>query len=581
MQEDIALSASPRTEQRGISFGLIFFSSNEAPFGNDKYQLVIESSRYADAHGFSSVWIPERHFTKDGWLYPNPVVLQAALARETKQIALRAGSVVLPLHNPIRVAEEWAMVDNLSNGRVGLSFASGWHPNDFALFPEHYSNRNEVMYRGIETVQKLWRGESIQVQGGDGKQVEIRTYPTPIQSELPIWITAAGNPKTFMGAGEIGANLLTHMYNQSIDELADKIRLYREARAKHGYDPNTGQVSVMMHTFIGETLERVQEQISTPFSNYLKSASYLVNAIAQSRGQQIDLATLSEQDVNEYLAFVLERLISNQRVLFGTPESCYEQVMQMQAAGVTEIACQMDFGVDIDLVMQSMPFLNALKDRCNPQQLAALSVASSTPEVLNELQIIQRRCTQEVDTSDFYAMLSARGVQFGNSFQGIQQLWRGKHEALGRVHLPDTLKAESEHYQMHPALLDACFQVLLAALPADITSQENNALYLPTSLHNFTVHTRPGQHVWCRSVIQHSSIDQNPEYIEGDVFLLDDEGKVLVEATGLRLQRAELTGQSAYSPSTKNGYTKCNGSYHHCSQRHISKPPHLCNKASG
>ncbi|MBV9020296.1 MAG: LLM class flavin-dependent oxidoreductase, partial [Ktedonobacteraceae bacterium] len=183
-----------------MQFGLIFFSSNEAPLGADKYRLVIESTRFADAHGFSSVWIPERHFTKDGWLYPNPAVLQAALARETKRIALRAGSVVMPLHNPIRVAEEWAMVDNLSGGRVGISFASGWHPNDFAFFPDNYSRRGEEMYRGIQMVQKLWRGESIQVQGGDGKLIEIRTYPTPVQTELPIWITAAGNPKTFMGA---------------------------------------------------------------------------------------------------------------------------------------------------------------------------------------------------------------------------------------------------------------------------------------------------------------------------------------------------------------------------------------------
>lgn len=74
----------------------------------------------ADSHDFSSVWIPERHFTRDGWLYPNPAILQAALARETRQIQLRAGSVVLPLHNPLRVAEEWAMVDNLS-GAVWVS----------------------------------------------------------------------------------------------------------------------------------------------------------------------------------------------------------------------------------------------------------------------------------------------------------------------------------------------------------------------------------------------------------------------------------------------------------------------------
>src|SRR5439155_12155857 len=82
-----------------MQFGLIFFSSGEATADTDKYRLLIESAKFADQHGFSSVWIPERHFTRDGWLYPNPVVLHAALARETERISLRAGSVVMPLHD--------------------------------------------------------------------------------------------------------------------------------------------------------------------------------------------------------------------------------------------------------------------------------------------------------------------------------------------------------------------------------------------------------------------------------------------------------------------------------------------------
>src|SRR5579885_1044481 len=319
IQEDIVASTTTAKSDKGISFGLIFFASSEAPFsGDNKYRLVIESTKYADRHGFSGVWIPERHFTRDGWLYPNPVVLLAALARATRQIRLHAGSVVLPLHHPIRVAEDWAMLDHLSGGRVGISFASGWHPNDFVFFPDHYATRNDVMYQGIQTVQKLWRGESIQVQGGDGKLVDIRTCPTPLQRELPFWITAAGNPKTFAGAGEIGANLLTHMYNQSVEELAEKIRIYREARERQGYDPQTGQVSVMLHTFVSDTTTALQQALDA-FAEYLKSASYLLNSIAYSRGQKVDIASLSEEDVRDYLHFVVDRLVSTRRILFGMP----------------------------------------------------------------------------------------------------------------------------------------------------------------------------------------------------------------------------------------------------------------------
>src|SRR5262249_53582919 len=148
---------------KSISCSLMFFASNEDVEKGEKYRLVIESARYGDRHGFLGVWVPERHFTKWGCLYPNPSVLHAALARETRRIRLRAGSVVMPLHDPLRIVEEWSVVDNLSNGRVDLSFASGWNPADFALSPDKYANRHEEVFSGIEIVRKLWRGESIAV----------------------------------------------------------------------------------------------------------------------------------------------------------------------------------------------------------------------------------------------------------------------------------------------------------------------------------------------------------------------------------------------------------------------------------
>ncbi len=113
----------PAPPSTPITFSLMFFGGDEGKAAHDKYRTVIEAARFADAHGFAALWLPERHFTALGSLYPNPAVLHAALARETKHLRLRAGSVVLPLHDPIRVAEEWAVVDNLSEGRVEISFA--------------------------------------------------------------------------------------------------------------------------------------------------------------------------------------------------------------------------------------------------------------------------------------------------------------------------------------------------------------------------------------------------------------------------------------------------------------------------
>src|SRR5215467_2804377 len=123
--------------RRPLEFSIFFFAADAQTEG-PKYTLLLDSARFADENGFTAVWTPERHFEAFGGLYPNPSITSAALSVATTRLRIRAGSVVLPLHDPIRVAEEWAMLDNLSKGRVGISFASGWHPNDFVFAPDSY-----------------------------------------------------------------------------------------------------------------------------------------------------------------------------------------------------------------------------------------------------------------------------------------------------------------------------------------------------------------------------------------------------------------------------------------------------------
>ena len=153
------LAATRPAPAKAPLFSIYYFGSYPAEYSDSKYRLILEGTRLADAQGFHAVWLPERHFHPVGGFSPNPSVLAAALARETQQIRLHGGSVVVPLHHPVRIAEEWSMVDNLSQGRVGISFASGWHPNDFVFAPGNFEKRRELYYEGIETVRRLWRGE--------------------------------------------------------------------------------------------------------------------------------------------------------------------------------------------------------------------------------------------------------------------------------------------------------------------------------------------------------------------------------------------------------------------------------------
>ncbi|HKH49292.1 MAG TPA: amino acid adenylation domain-containing protein, partial [Thermoanaerobaculia bacterium] len=216
-----------------LDLSLFYFAAEEAEPGeaaSDSYRLLLEGARFADRHGLAAVWTPERHFHAFGGQYPNPAVTGAAVAAITERIQIRAGSVVLPLHHPVRVAEDWAVIDRLSGGRVGLSFATGWHADDFVFAPESYPRRKEAMLQGIDTVRRLWRGEAVTFPNGAGRPLDVRIHPRPVQPELPFWLTAAGNPETFRQAGALGANLLTHLLGQTPEELGQKIALYRQAR---------------------------------------------------------------------------------------------------------------------------------------------------------------------------------------------------------------------------------------------------------------------------------------------------------------------------------------------------------------
>jgi natural product biosynthesis luciferase-like monooxygenase protein len=351
-----------RTTVPSVGFGLLFFGGEEQNAVGDKYDFLLRAARFADENGFSAIWLPERHFTRMGSLYPSPVVLHAALSRETKRIRLRAGSVVLPLNDPIRVAEEWAVVDNLSGGRVEISFAPGWNSEDFALRPDHYQNRYDIMYEGIAVVERLWQGESIEAKGGGGESIKVRTYPTPLQPQLVKWITAAGSAKTCQQAGAIGANLLTHLFDQGIDELAGKIKLYREARAQNGHDPQTGKVAVTLHTFLAPSMDEVMAKAYVPYCNYLKANLGLLEKLAKNRGFDIKLSTLPAKQLDDAVNLIFAKFL-RQRSLLGTPELCADLVRQLAAVGVNEIACLLDFGPTNEDMLQSLKTLCRLKER--------------------------------------------------------------------------------------------------------------------------------------------------------------------------------------------------------------------------
>lgn len=345
-----------------MDFSLFYFSSvynNETTNGN-QYKLLLEGAKFADANGFTAVWTPERHFHEFGGLYPNPSVTGAAVAAITKNIKIRAGSVVLPLHHPLRVAEEWSVIDNISGGRVGISFASGWQINDFVLAPQAYGDKKNF-YENIKNVCRLWKGESLPFENPQKQIIPTRIFPKPVQSELPLWITASGDPETFENAGAMGANILTHLLSQTIEELEIKISIYKEARKQNGFNPEEGKISLMLHTFIGKDPDEVRKQTFIPFTNYLRTSIKLMENMAEANGIDLQGKGLTEEMMELLLPKAYDRYV-NTSSLIGTIDTCYQMLEKTGAIGVNEICCLIDFGVEYEVMMNSLKQLVKLKD---------------------------------------------------------------------------------------------------------------------------------------------------------------------------------------------------------------------------
>ncbi|WP_326557548.1 non-ribosomal peptide synthetase/type I polyketide synthase [Micromonospora sp. NBC_01796] len=365
--EPVVRAAEP-VARAAPDFSVYFFGDYPQDGGaedgdrGDPYESIIETARFADEHGFHAVWIPERHFHSFGGVFPNPVVLAAALARETSRIRLHAGSVVLPLHDPIRVAEEWSMVDRLSGGRVGIGCAPGWHAGDFVLAPENFGPHREVMYSHLDQVRRLWRGESVRRRSGTGETIEVRTLPRPVQAVPPMFVAVVGNPESYRRAAEHDLGIVTNLMSQSVEQLADNIVRYRKTRAAQGLDPQGGRVVVLVHTYLGEESRRARSEAYAPLRAYMRSSLSLFGQLTNSLGFQVDLDGAREEDLDYVFRRAYDRYCES-RALIGSPEEGAGLIDALAAAGVDEVAALVDFGVRPEQLRAGLPQLDRLRAR--------------------------------------------------------------------------------------------------------------------------------------------------------------------------------------------------------------------------
>lgn len=421
---------------RAIDFN-IFYWGNDDGVGPAKYELLLEGAKFADTHGFNAVWTPERHFHAFGGPYPNPSVTGAAVAAVTSNLAIRAGSCVAPLHHPARIAEEWAVIDNLTNGRVGLAIASGWQPDDFVLRPENTPPENKpAMYAAIDQLRRLWAGEAVEFPKKDGTPHAVITQPRPVSEKLPIWVTTAGNPQTWKEAGEIGANVLTHLLGQSVEEVAGKIKIYHAALREAGHDPADFTVTVMLHTYLADTREAAEEVAREPMKDYLRSAAGLIKqyawafpAFKKPEGAtnpfDVNLEGLSDEEMDAILEFAFQRYF-NDSGMFGTVADGLARTEELKAIGVDEVACLIDYGIPVPDVLEGLkPLAQVLAEANREITLAAddFSIAAQ----------IQRHGVTHLQCTPSMAQMLVINEEAQQALAGVQQLMIGGEALPGSL----------------------------------------------------------------------------------------------------------------------------------------------------
>jgi iturin family lipopeptide synthetase A len=350
-----------------MEFSLYFFGNYDAAYREDKYSLLKDAAKFGDENGFTAVWLPERHFHAVGGFSPNSSLLACALSAVTSKIQLRGGSVVLPLHHPVRVAEEWSVADNLSQGRTAISIATGWHPNDFVFAPEAFEDRRKISLQNLDIIQRLWRGETVDLPTPGGENLPVKLHPLPRQRELPIWLTCI-HKDSYAEAGRKGYSVLGYLMNQTVDELAEKIAAYREGRRSAGLDPATGHVTTLLFTYLDDDVEKAREIAREPLCAYLRS--YLDNSqkkiekqIGDMEVDKEDLDYLTNRSCDDYF---------NGKSLIGTAATCAAVVERLKKIGVDEIGCFVDFGVEPGKVLRSLEQVKLFMKEAAPEPAPAI-----------------------------------------------------------------------------------------------------------------------------------------------------------------------------------------------------------------
>lgn len=210
---------------------------------------ALEEAVVADELGYDSFWLAEHHFSEYGIL-GNPLVFAAAIAQRTRRIRIGTAVMVIPFYNPLRLAEDAALVDILSNGRLMLGCGRGYQPKELSGFhvdpAESIGLYNEI----VDILQLSWTQSNWNYSGKHFQYEDMTVFPRPVQQELPI-LHAAVSPDSFSRLGSQGKRIITSPNFTPLRIMKNNFELYGRALAENGYDPSQFERPYMQQTWCG------------------------------------------------------------------------------------------------------------------------------------------------------------------------------------------------------------------------------------------------------------------------------------------------------------------------------------------
>ncbi len=344
-----------------MKFGMLHLF--ESPQGRSEREIIgeqLDLMQAAEGAGFDSIWPAEHHFTEYGYCV-SPALTLAAIARVTERIRLGTGVVVLPFHDPIRVAEEYAFLDVMSGGRLEFGVGRGYQPVEFKGHGVDPAKSHGLFRESLEIILQAWTQERVDYHGQHFNINDQPVRPKPLQQpHPPVWI-ASLSPESFELCGQVGANLLYSPTFTPEDKarqgITKRLAAYRQALRDGGYDPATKRIGALRMIYVAESNAQARREFEQPVLWYYRTIS---NYIAPPLGQEPLPSYELYTKTRDFAAKVdYDALIEGGAVIAGDPDYCCRRLEAYQEEyGFTDLLCWTRLGgMDPHKVMRSMELM--------------------------------------------------------------------------------------------------------------------------------------------------------------------------------------------------------------------------------